>query len=289
MTAQDITALEMGAKLAVDKALPKILGIDSYIPPDFSIYETAKTTCSIAKASYPLVKTKYRQMTSRKVSDSEKDAEQKSTQSPQTEIESKPEPTPGHESESKSELESRQEPEPIDPPKEEVIENLRNTEKEYIKTSKELEQAQAEYTPRKQEATEQIREAERLESRLEDIDNLKGPQSREQALERFEREYDIKPQDAPAKIKELREQSSKTTQELKPMEDKIQSLKDTQAQDIKKYDKQMADVSKRPDKQEITDKLGQLREAYGVKPRDIRELQKIEQNNLKGHELARTH
>jgi len=128
-----------------------------------------------------------------------------------------------------------------------------------------------------------------MERRLEDINHLKSPQTREQALERFEREYDIKPQEAPAKIKELREQSAKTSHELKPIEDKIQSLKDTQSQNISRYEKQMSDISNHPDKQEISDKLNQLRESDGVKPRDIKELQRTEQNHLKGQELAHTH
>jgi len=269
-------------KIVVDgtaKALLKQVGIE--------LDPTRSVSSEIIKPTYDSVKYLYNRVKYRQIREPENKQEIKLNveQEPQAEIEPKSHPK----RELSSEPSHEQEIEP-DNSSDQLIENIRNIEKEYTQTTNELEQAQVEYTPRKHEAVEQTREADRMERRLEDIENLEAsPEIYEQALERFEREYNTKPQNAPTKIKELREQSSKINQELKPMSEKIESLKNTQTQNIKKYDKEMSNLSKRPDKKEISNKLQQLREREGLKPRDIKGLRKIEQPNLKGQELARAH
>jgi len=78
---------EVITKLVVDKGWPKVLGIDSYIPPDFSIYETAKTLHPHVKASYDLIKHKAHKMKSSNEPESEIEPESISEQEPAPENE----------------------------------------------------------------------------------------------------------------------------------------------------------------------------------------------------------
>jgi len=57
-----------------------------------------------------------------------------------------------------------------------------------------------------------------MEQRLESINNLVGEEVREQAFERFEQQYGVSPDDAPAKISEYREQAAQIRDGLNPTE-----------------------------------------------------------------------
>ena len=163
------------------------------------------------------------------------------------------------------------------PPQEEVLKNIKKTQQEYIKTTKELNETKRKHH---EEVLKPQNKAREMEDRLQEIevkkakiaeskessqnlqtDRQKLENSYSKACEFFYSKYNIDPkvnhEQAQAKIDNLRKQAKAREIELK-LKEKIEELTAKQKEIVKDHKEQIDYVKQRPDSKEIIDRLEQL-------------------------------
>jgi len=151
-----------------------------------------------------------------------------------------------------------------------ILENLSHLQSENISINKSI----SELLKSHEHAEKPTHQADDMKQRLNDINKLKSPKSREQALKQFEKDFKVKHENAPAHIKQLEENTPKINDISLNQDIKINQ--EYKSQVLEKYQKQISEISKRPDGKEIIDELNRMRGENNINFRDISELKLIE-------------